>query len=153
MAVPVELERLQAPDRDACMMPQPLGEGLFKVDATWGHVQPMTIAPGVVTVGELEVIEHLQSGGAVIDTRKPEYYREATIPGARLISHEDILENISELDRDAQTVFFCNGPPCAATPDAIKSLLDAGFPAEAILYYRGGMHDWMTLGYPTVSGS
>jgi hypothetical protein len=32
--------------------------------------------------------------------------------------------------------------------------LDGGYPAAAILYYRGGMHDWMTLGYPVaVAGS
>lgn len=50
------------------------------------------------------------------------------------------------------TAFFCNGPQCAATPDAIAQLLDAGYPAHAILYYRGGMHDWLTLGYPTAQG-
>ena len=46
------------------------------------------------------------------------------------------------------TVFFCNGPQCGATPDAIRSLLECGFPEASILYYRGGMHDWITLGLP-----
>ena len=34
------------------------------------------------------------------------------------------------------------------TPDAIRSLLECGFPEASILYYRGGMHDWITLGLP-----
>jgi hypothetical protein len=30
----------------------------------------------------------------------------------------------------------------------IGSLLASGYPPQAILYYRGGIHDWMTLGLP-----
>jgi rhodanese-related sulfurtransferase len=45
-------------------------------------------------------------------------------------------------------VFFCNGPLCSATPAMVRALLGAGHPATAILYYRGGMHDWITLGLP-----
>jgi len=56
--------------------------------------------------------------------------------------------SIGGLDPDRATVFFCNGPQCAATPDAIRTLLASGYPPETILYYRGGIHDWMTLGLP-----
>lgn len=28
------------------------------------------------------------------------------------------------------------------------ALLSAGHPAAALLYYRGGIHDWVTLGLP-----
>ena len=45
-------------------------------------------------------------------------------------------------------MLFCNGPQCAATPDAIRTLLRAGYPAERLAYYRGGIHDWVTLGLP-----
>jgi hypothetical protein len=35
-----------------------------------------------------------------------------------------------------------------------RALLEAGYPAEAIRYsYRGGMHDWLPLGLPTIPGS
>jgi len=30
----------------------------------------------------------------------------------------------------------------------IRTLLTNGYPPESILYYRGGIHDWMTLGLP-----
>jgi rhodanese-related sulfurtransferase len=135
------------------MVPRPLDDGVVNVDATWGTVQPIEIAPGVRTIGELELIEHLERGLPAIDTRLEHFRREATIPGTRGISHEEILEHREELDPGVPTVFFCNGPQCPATPDAITKLLRAGYPAESILYYRGGMHDWMTLGYPTVPGS
>jgi hypothetical protein len=46
------------------------------------------------------------------------------------------------------TVVFCNGPQCTATAQAIDALLAAGWPPERLLYYRGGIHDWVTLGLP-----
>lgn len=137
------------------MVPAPVdGEpGLVVVDATWGTITPMELAPGVRTVGELEVIEHIRAGLPLIDTRLPHFHRRATIAGAHNIRHDEILDEIDTLDSARPTVFFCNGPPCSATPQAIQALLEAGHPAAAILYYRGGMHDWMTLGLPVVSGS
>jgi len=136
------------------MVPRPLSDdGLFEVDATWGIVQPIELAPGIRTIGELELIDHVERGLALVDTRLEHFHRASTIPGAANIPHEDVLARIGELDPNHPTVFFCNGPQCAATPDAIRALLAAGHPAGAILYYRGGMHEWMTLGYPTVPGA
>lgn len=122
--------------------------GLFIVDASWGEINPLVLAPGVRTVGELEVIEHLKHRLPLVDTRLQDVYLRSTIPGARNLPHTEILKRRDELDADVETVFFCNGPQCAATPDAIHSLLDAEYPPKSILYYRGGMHDWMTLGLP-----
>ena len=147
----MNLDRIPRRDRP-CQIPRTLGNGFFEVDAAWGTVQPIELAPGVRTIGEVELVEHLERGGPLVDTRLSHFNREATIPGARSIPHEQIAGHLDELDAAGVTVFFCNGPQCAATPDAIGRLLDSGFPAAAILYYRGGMHDWMTLGYPTVRG-
>jgi rhodanese-related sulfurtransferase len=152
MPFATKLER--APRRNhACMVPHPLGDGLFEVDSTWGAVQPLELAPGVRTIGEPELLAHLEQGLPVIDTRLRHFHRDATIPGARGILHEQMLDHRDQLDSTVPTVFFCNGPQCAATPDAVRRLLAAGYPARSILYYRGGMHDWMTLGYPTVPGA
>jgi rhodanese-related sulfurtransferase len=151
MAQGTPLKRIPRRD-DPCRVPESLGEGWFKVDATWGTVQPIELAPGVRTIGERELIDNLERGRPLVDTRQPHFHRKATIPGARSIPHDEILDHLDSLDRDDVTVFFCNGPQCTATPDAVRALLDAGYPATAILYYRGGMHDWMTLGYPTAPG-
>jgi rhodanese-related sulfurtransferase len=148
----VELKRIPRREQPS-MVPRALGDGRYEVDATWGSVQPIELTPGVRTVGELEVIEHLETGRALIDTRLEHFYRDATIPGARWLCHETILAHRDELVPEVPTVFFCNGPQCKATPDAIAQLLDDDYPAASILYYRGGMHDWLTLGYPTVAGA
>ena len=149
----LKLERLPRRER-LCQLPRALAEdrGLVLVDATWGTIQPMTLAPGVQTIGELELIEHLRAGGKLIDTRRPEFLAQGTIPGSLAITHTEIEQHLDELDADQPVALFCNGPQCAATPDAVRRLLKAGRPPALILYYRGGMHDWMTLGLPVQSG-
>jgi rhodanese-related sulfurtransferase len=142
------LERLPRRDNPQ-RVPRPAGEpGLVVVDATWGTIRPMELAPGVRTVGELEVRAHIEAGRRIVDTRQPDAHAEGTIPTARGIRHEDVLEQLGDLDSAEPVVLFCNGPQCAATPDAVHLLLEAGRPPEAILYYRGGLHDWVTLGLP-----
>ena len=85
-------------------------------------------------------------GCPLIDTRLPKYLVHGTLPSARGIPHTEIAERLGEIDAEIDTILFCNGPQCAATPDAIRGLLDAGHPPERLLYYRGGIHDWVTLG-------
>ena len=118
------------------------------VDPAWGEIQPQEAGLGVRTVGECEVIEHLEAGRPAVDTRRPEHREQARIPGTVGISHEEITDRIGELDREEVTVMLCNGPQCPATPHAIRELLDRGYPADKLWYYRGGLHDWMTLGLP-----
>ncbi len=132
------------------MIPQnvPSEEGLVQADVTWGAIQPMQAAEGVVTVGELEVNYHLEKGLPVVDARKHDSSGTPTIKGSINIPHSEITERMNELDKQKQTIFFCNGPQCPQSPTAIRALLEAGYPADKILYYRGGMHDWITLGLP-----
>ena len=138
---------------DAFMVPRPVegATGQFLVDATWGTIRPIHLASGVCTVGELEVLAHIDAGLPLIDSRLPHYYAAGTLPGAVNIPHTETTARLAELNANLETVLFCNGPQCAATPDAIDQLLAAGFPPEHLLYYRGGMHDWLTLGLPAVA--
>lgn len=140
--------------QDAFLVPQAIvGEpGLFRVDATWGTIQPMQIADGVKTVGELEVIEHLEQGLPVVDARTRDFFVVSTLAGAVNIPYPDTLARMNELNRERATIFFCNGPQCGQSPTAIHKLIEAGYPPEKMLYYRGGLHDWLTLGLPVVPG-
>lgn len=140
---------------DAFMLPRPVPDepGRFVVDATWGTITPIMLAPGVRTVGELEVIAHIEAGLPLIDTRLPKYVAAGTIPTARAVPHTETTDRLNEFDEGVDTVLFCNGPQCAATPDTIRTLLGAGHPAERLLYYRGGIHDWVTLGLPLASAA
>jgi len=47
-------------------------------------------------------------------------------------------------------MLWCNGPWCGQSPHAIRGLLDLGYPAEKLYYYRGGMQAWQSLGLTVV---
>ena len=52
---------------------------------------------------------------------------------------------------DAKTlVLWCNGPWCGQSPAAIRGLIQIGYPAEKLLYYRGGLQSWLMLGFNIV---
>jgi rhodanese-related sulfurtransferase len=125
--------------------------GLITVDATWGTIQPLTLPGGVQTVAELEVIALIGAGATLIDTRQPEYVAKGTLPTATPIRHQEIVERLAGMQLTEPVVLFCNGPQCGATPHAIAELLEAGWNPERLRYYRGGIHDWVTLGLPLVT--
>lgn len=122
---------------------------LVGVDTTWGRLQEMQCAPGVRTVGELELTELVESGAALVDSRVPGSTGGMTILGAVSIPHDQAAARIGDLDTRQVSILFCNGPQCPQSPEAIRALLDHGFPAGSLAYYRGGMHDWITLAMPT----
>jgi len=125
-------------------------------------VQPMAPASGVSTIGELEVIAMLQDSEAiVIDSRVAKWYRDGTIPGALHIPYTEVTDRLSELGcepdfdgwicEDAKPVaLFCNGPWCGQSPTAIRAMIKAGYPADKIYYYRGGIQVWRMLGLTVI---
>ncbi len=128
-------------------------------------IQPISPAPGVTTIGELEVLEFLKSGEALlVDGRIRPQFEEGTIPGAISIPYNEAADRLGELgcevDFDgwicegeiASVVLFCNGPWCGQSPTAARRMIEAGFPAENIYYYRGGMQNWNGLGLTVVPG-
>jgi rhodanese-related sulfurtransferase len=40
-------------------------------------------------------------------------------------------------------ILFCNGSWCSQSPRAIFKLLNMGYPKEKLLWYRGGLQDWL----------
>ena len=150
----VRFERT-APRPDMQAIPRPVrgATGLVEVDTTWGTIQPMEVAHGVRTVGEVEVIEHLKRGLPVVDSRDRCSYDTSTIPGATNLPFTEAAARAGEMNRAHSTIFFCNGPQCGQSPRAIRGLLEVGYPSEVMQYYRGGLHDWITLGLPVVTGT
>ncbi|HMM09636.1 MAG TPA: rhodanese-like domain-containing protein [Paracoccus solventivorans] len=123
-------------------------------------IQPMTPAEGVTTIGELELIEAMQEGDTIlVDGRTPDWFAGGTIPGAINIPYTESIERLAELgcepDFDGEfdctnaskVIMFCNGTWCGQSPTAIREMISAGYPAERISYYRGGMLDWRLLGF------
>ena len=144
-------------------------------------IQPATLAPGVETIAEVEMIDYARrmSEGddsiVIIDSRTPNWVGRGTIPsainlpwtqlnpakGATPIEIVDIMQdtfNVTESEglfdfSNAKTaVMFCNGMWCGQSPNNIKNLLKFGYPAHKIKWYRGGMQDWEILGLATVKG-
>jgi rhodanese-related sulfurtransferase len=150
---PVEISRIQDPEN--------------VVTGEWAKtsrpcpnfcIQPMSPAPGVTTIGELELIALLQDPETtVVDSRTPDWYMGGTIPGAVNMPYTEMTDRLGELGCELdfegwdctnarQVALFCNGLWCGQSPEAIRRMIDAGYPAERISYYRGGMQSWRVLG-------
>lgn len=106
-----------------------------------------------LTLGELEVLELVQQGAVLIDTRVSGSSNGVTLPGARSLPHDQAVQRRGELDPSRVSILFCNGPQCPQSPLAIRALLEAGRSANSLAYYRGGVHDWVTLAMPTEATS
>lgn len=126
-------------------------------------IQPMQVAPGVTTVGEVELLEFAKAGGKLIDGRTLEWHLDGTIPGAINMPYTQMAGRLGEIgctgsvgkwdcSKAEKVLLFCNGPWCGQSPMAIKAMLREGYPADKILYYRGGMQAWHTLGLTVVEG-
>lgn len=140
-------------------------------------IQPMSIAMGVETIGELEILNYLKRLGQddsilVIDSREPEWLTSGMIPGAisipwdklyhKTASEEAIAEilqfqfNVTltgklwNFETARTLVFYCNGSWCGQSPTNIRALLSIGYPANRLKWYRGGMQSWKLFGLTTV---
>jgi len=142
-------------------------------------IQPMQLAPGVETIGELELLDFLKKAGKdggilVIDSREPDWIlRSGLIPGAVNIPWTELHPSHADADKIAEIlafrfgavrqgalwnfenaktlVLYCNGPWCGQSPTNIKQLLAIGYPANRLKWYRGGMQLWKSLGFNTVA--
>ncbi len=139
-------------------------------------VQPMEIAEGVETFGELELLSFLENDaqqglGLLIDARTSDFFKAGTIPGSINLPFNLLSSDVSNpflapilaqlggveqsngtwsFDNAASLVLFCNGPWCGQSPRAIRNLISVGYPADKLKYYRGGMQSWLMLGLSVV---
>lgn len=139
-------------------------------------LSPMTVAEDVATLGELDVINFLSSDveagdGLLIDARLPQdralgfIPASVNIPAATLAPtnpfRDEILmalgaeqfQGIFDFSNAMTLVVFDGGPAMQDAPTLITDILAAGYPAEKISYYRGGMQVWATLGLSTEMAS
>lgn len=85
-------------------------------------------------------------GYVVVETRAPEAFAQARIPGAINLPYRDMTaESTKDLDRDLVYVCYCESSQCnAATKGAFK-LAQLGFKVKRL---SGGITAWTAAGYP-----
>ncbi len=140
-------------------------------------IQPIKLAEGVETIGELEMLNYLKriandNSILVIDSRETKWLKTGMIPGAINISWDKLynktasdteIANILQFNfnavltgklwnfENAKTlIFYCNGPWCGQSPTNIRALLSIGYPSHRIKWYRGGMQNWKSFGLTTI---
>lgn len=148
-----------------------LPEAFRRTDRTCPEhcIEPSTAAPGIATLTELDVLDFMERNvgggtGLMIDARLPEGYAAGSLPGAISVPaatliqsnpyREDLLlalgarGQIGSMDFSGafDLLIFDDGPWSPVAREAVERLLDAGYPAEKISYYRGGLQMWRVLG-------
>lgn len=136
-------------------------------------IVPLSAAPGVGNLGELEVMDFIAAQvaagqGLLVDARLPESFHQGTLPGAINLPfnaldpanpyRDAIIEALGasrggagwDFSGAQQLAVFCGGPWCDQAARAIRHLLAVGYPPERLRFYRGGMQDWVMLGLNTV---
>ena len=147
-------------------------------NTTFGAPQPIKLAQGVETIGELEFIDYMKKAQTddsivIVDSRTPGWHAKLRIPGTINVPYtnfktkEGAIEAMEfdlgvvskedgtlDFSKAKTIVAYCNGYWCGQTPAMVKhveySLINLGYPASKIKYYRGGMQAWTSLGFTTV---
>ncbi len=144
-----------------------------KISFVLGSIQPISLDPKIKTVGELEVLDFIKKAQQnkkkylLVDARKPQWYEYLTIPTSINIPYNEIeydedfpkdhqrllkLLNISktksgyDFSNSKKILLFCNGSWCLQSARAVKALVKMGYPKDKLLWYRGGLQDWIGVG-------
>jgi len=138
---------------------------------------PFCISPykikGIKSVGELETIEFIKSlekrkGRILVDARGVGEFKKSTIPTAVNIPYnilepkspykDEVLRLLGAVKlkrgwyfkKSYKLLIFDNGIVDNKARKLIKRLIKYGYPKNKILYYRGGLDSWKSLGLTTI---
>lgn len=131
------------------------GEGVL-VDTRSRYTHQQGTIPGSMNVpfsvfekaaDSVELAEVFESLGVV--------ERSGVNPVLLMVEGFGLLDGNKKTERwdfsDAKDLLlWCDDPWCDQSPRAIQGLISAGYPAEKLYYYRGGMQMWLSLGLTTV---
>ena len=85
------------------------------------------------------------AGLVIVDTRAPEAYAAAHLPGAVNLPHATIDDELAVgLDPNALYVTYCWGPACNASTKGAAALASLGFQVKELL---GGLSAWQAEGF------
>jgi rhodanese-related sulfurtransferase len=109
----------------------------------------------VATITREELKGWLQSSRRpiLVEALPPAYYRQAHLPGAINIPHDqvDALAPALLPDKSAPIVVYCANGPCQNSGIAARRLAALGY--ADVRDYHLGKQDWIDAGLPTESGA
>ncbi|MDH5765827.1 MAG: rhodanese-like domain-containing protein [Gammaproteobacteria bacterium] len=110
---------------------------------------------GAVSVTAEEVIKLIFSnpGIVIVDSRKKTEYLKGHIEGAvnilnTVMSQQDLEQYLT--DKSSAILFYCNGPRCMRSSDAVTKALSWGY--TNVFWFRGGWKEWTDNRFPVITG-
>jgi len=136
-------------------------------------IQPIKMHKDIQTIGEVEVLNFMKrkvnkKKGLLVDLRPKSAYKKETIPSSvnipasvkdnpaklkkimKIFGLKKNADGTIDSTKALDIAFYCNGLWCDKSSEFIKILLDNGYPADKLLYYRGGFQMWKILGFTTI---
>lgn len=88
----------------------------------------------------------------LIDSRLPEEYQQAHLPGAISIPAERMKLEAKKLPKDKATplILYCRGAGCTLSRTAATAAMEMGY--TYLMIYQAGMPDWLLRGNPVQKG-
>ncbi len=137
-------------------------------------IQPIKMHKDIQTIGEVELLHFMKNKvnkkkGLLVDLRPKKAYKKESIPSAvnipsktknnkakvekilKVLGAKRLEDGSLDTKRVMDVAFYCNGLWCDKSSEFIKTFLDLGYPADKMLYYRGGFQMWKILGFTTVT--
>jgi len=137
-------------------------------------IQPIKMHKDIQTIGEVELLGFMKNKvnkkkGLLVDLRSKKAYKKESIPSAvnipaktmhnktkmekilKILGAKRLADGSLDTKKVMDVAFYCNGLWCDKSPKFIKAFLELGYPADKMLYYRGGFQMWKILGFTTVT--
>ena len=123
---------------------------MMPASPAFGVERAPTKIAGVIKIDAEQLIEMAETNGdlVIIDTRRISDRERGHIDGTvHLANTEMTAERLESIvSRDTPVIFYCNGPNCSRSADSCMKAVQWGW--ERIYWFRGGMEEWVSKGYP-----
>ena len=137
-------------------------------------IQPIKMHKDIKTIGEVELLTFMKKKvnkkkGLLVDLRPKAAYKKESIPSAvniparvkdnkakvekilKILGAKRLADGSLNTQQAKEVAFYCHGLWCEKSSEFIKTFLELGYPADKMLYYRGGFQMWKILGFTTVT--
>jgi rhodanese-related sulfurtransferase len=128
--------------------------------ATWAITAALALAAPAAASAQYLVlsaddVKGWMSGkrkAVIVDTRLPEEWQQAHLPGAINIPAPRARAEAHRLPKDKSTplIFYCRGAGCTLSKEAAVVADALGY--THLMIYQAGIPDWLVRGYPVEKG-